>query len=491
MYYRVAVLFVAFATVGLFVAQATRSAARAPVIESAHAHEQPYGMIQPNGMYSVATSCSAASCHGSGIVKQAGGEYTTWMEGDPHAKAFGVLYNEVSERMIKNLGRKEPAYRDASCLKCHGVDEDKQLDGEKLDDRNHSEAVSCDACHGPSKNWIAIHYQPSWKAMSDKDKFDRYGFVPSKDLSARSLNCAACHVGARDREVNHDLIAAGHPRLSFEYTRYHFSDKYLKHWVEKVPNPDFEVRSWFVGQVASLRAAVDLLSVRAERASRQNSPWPEFSESSCYSCHQGLNPDFPRSAGADRIRPIGVPGWQVWYLSLAKLVPQASQMLTQGDTISSLTALEKLRIAMETTNPDPAKIAKLAEKATAELDAILARFQRGGFSENLSVETFTRLGGMIAESALNANRTALKDYDWDFAAQHTLALTAIYHGTGGSSGPPAIAAWKPALLKLRTAIAFDSKSKDRYDSPKDYDPKKTYEAIRAMYDLTHNAKGDR
>ena len=84
MHYRVAVLFVAFVTAGLFIAQATKSAARAPVPETAPAHEQPYGMIQPHGMYSVATSCSAASCHGSGIVKQAGGEYTTWMEGDPH-----------------------------------------------------------------------------------------------------------------------------------------------------------------------------------------------------------------------------------------------------------------------------------------------------------------------------------------------------------------------------------------------------------------------
>lgn len=49
-------------------------------------------------------SCAAASCHGGdGPKGAAGSEHGTITAADPHRRAFAVLYQERSERMVRNL----------------------------------------------------------------------------------------------------------------------------------------------------------------------------------------------------------------------------------------------------------------------------------------------------------------------------------------------------------------------------------------------------
>ncbi len=335
--------------VGLVASVTLAAYAAQPTAPTTTISPQPFGAQIPKGNYSATVTCAAASCHGSGQIAQPGGEHSTWASSDPHRRAYGVLYNGDSIRISKNLGRSMPAHEDASCLKCHSLNEEKHYTGEKLDDRSLSDGVSCDSCHGPSAKWNSLHYQSWWKGLSDREKYDEYGFVPTKDPVARILNCAQCHVGGKDREVNHDLIAAGHPRLSFEYTRYHFSEKYeKKHWTEKVPNPEFEVRTWLVGQVASLRAATDLLAARAERAESNAAPWPEFAESSCYACHQNLGAEL-RSHTTNALHPrkSGVLGWQLWYASFAKSLPKIAAVVLSGGSGPWLAYLERLLFELE------------------------------------------------------------------------------------------------------------------------------------------------
>src|SRR5207248_5499529 len=203
---------------------------------------------------------------------------------DPHARAYRVLFNAESRRMAEYLDLGGPAHKAGLCLKCHAVD--------GAGEQAAAEGVGCGACHGPSDRWLTEHYQPYWKGLPNREKFERYGFLPSKNVVARVLNCAGCHVGDADREVNHDLIAAGHPRLAFEPTRLHFQPNYRKHWTEVTPQPDFEVRAWVAGQAAALRQAAELLRARAARADGGTAvpglkpAWPEFSGYSCYACHQ-------------------------------------------------------------------------------------------------------------------------------------------------------------------------------------------------------------
>ncbi len=447
---------------------------------------QPFGTQVPRGTYSATVTCAAASCHGSGQISKLGGEHSTWADSDPHRRAYRVLFNEDSIRISKNLGRAMPAHEDASCLKCHALDEQKHYAGEKIDDRCLSDGVSCDSCHGPSEKWNNLHYQSWWKTLSDREKYEEYGFVPTKDHVARILNCSLCHVGGRDREVNHDLIAAGHPRLSFEYTRYHFSEKYTsKHWNEPLPNPDFEVRTWLVGQAASLRAATDLLTVRAERAEVNAAPWPEFAESSCYACHQNLGPELKgQTTKALHPRKSGVLGWQLWYSSFAKALPKLAAVIQPDGSLKSLTSLEPLRLEMEKPVPDVKKVVVLAQNATRELDAWLIQFQTKAYVSNLSADQLRAMGALITENSYDHSSGKLRDYDWDVLAQNALALTAIYHAAGGASGNAAIAAWNEPLTEIRQQLAFPTTG-GRVDSPRDFKPDSVHDGFRKLYELTH------
>src|SRR5262249_33878055 len=148
---------------------------------------------------------------------------------------------------------------------------------------------------------LPVHHLPEWQTKSVAEK-KALGMRPTKDLLERADACAKCHVGAADREVNHDLIAAGHPRLNFEFGTYLANRP--KHWQEKGDNArtDFEARVWTVGQIASLHAALDLLEARAAAAhgGKKDAPpgerpvWPEFSEYDCFACHHSLRDEESR-----------------------------------------------------------------------------------------------------------------------------------------------------------------------------------------------------
>ena len=89
-----------------------------------------------------------------------------------------------------------------------------------------------------------------WTGLSDQQKFDGFGMRPTKDLLARGQACTECHVGLGSTDVNHDLIAAGHPRLNFEYGNQ--LAKLPKHWRvedDKARHPDYEAKVWALGQL--------------------------------------------------------------------------------------------------------------------------------------------------------------------------------------------------------------------------------------------------
>src|SRR5262249_44082077 len=142
----------------------------------------------------------------------------------------------------------------------------------------------CESCHGPAEHWLAPHTAPaSWSRMNDQTKRG-LGFWPLQRMADRAQVCVSCHVGEKDRDVNHDLIAAGHPRMNFAF------DTYLanlpRHWQ---PDKDRDLESaWLVGEVVSAHAALELLAHRAEKTAK---PWPEFAEYDCFACHHNLTAD--------------------------------------------------------------------------------------------------------------------------------------------------------------------------------------------------------
>ena len=179
-----------------------------------------------------------------------------------------------------------PATKTALCLKCHSSN-----DG-RCDNTGPrfllSDGVGCESCHGPAGRWLTVHYRDDFRNQSPEYKAS-LGMRNTKDLATRAKVCTECHVGNVNKDVNHDLIAAGHPRLNFEYAA--FLANYPKHWSRSRPDrpphpdfaPDFEARAWAVGQAASAQAALDLLAYRAEE--KHGRPWPEFAEYDCFACH--------------------------------------------------------------------------------------------------------------------------------------------------------------------------------------------------------------
>jgi Cytochrome c554 and c-prime len=270
-----------------------------------------------------AVGCSGVACHGrpvEGLVPASGwstadkdedrgrwrSSYTVWRSYDPHAGAFDVLGNDLSKQIEARLATPGGASRDARsdvrCLACHA---NPALANDPQSREYLAEGVSCEACHGNAGAWIGEH--AGWSAAPGHgDKYRPTGMTKLSDPAVRAEMCAACHVGGPGRDVNHDLIAAGHPRLNFDYATY--LRALPAHWAEKdrdVSPPALrpatdEFRHWLVGRAAATAAGYRLLADRAKRG-----PWPELAAVDCYACHHGLT-DRQQSRLGQR------PGALVW-----------------------------------------------------------------------------------------------------------------------------------------------------------------------------------
>ncbi len=470
-----AVVFVACALGSAFGPDAPRGTAAPPATPT------PYGLTAEGKFaHRPAASCSAASCHGGGAVGQVGSEHSTWApeaqskpDSDPHNRAYRVLYNPVSVEMAKKLNIGE-AHKAELCLKCHAVvvKDEKGVVNEQI----LAEGVGCSACHGPAEKWGGDHYTSEWKAKTNRQKAET-GFVPTGNLVARLLTCAQCHMGDADRDVNHALYAAGHPRITFEAAQMHNTKGYRKHWEEKTPQPDLEVRLWVVGQATQLRAAAELLRVRAERAEKgavadakfpDRGAWPEFAGYSCYACHQSLSDTDARKALSATPRPPGTPGWEVWSSTAVKVAHTHCADAFPGLTAPSIGEVEKLQDLMRTRKGYSAKdVAAQAAKAVAELDAWLVALQdaedRG--PKPMASGTAYKLAGELAKNALGTGRDSdrLADHDWDALAANYLGAAAMAHASGGVNKVK----WGAPIEKIRDGLRFDPdpNRRVRFDSP--------------------------
>jgi hypothetical protein len=417
-----------------------------------------------------------------------GSEHSTWApeaqdkpDSDPHNKAYRVLYNDVSVKMAAAL-KIGPAHKADLCLKCHAVptkDDKGEIDGQIL-----AEGVGCSACHGPAEKWVGEHYTSEWKALTNREKWEKYGFVPTGNLVARLLNCAQCHVGDADRDVNHALYAAGHPRITFEAAKMHNTKGYRKHWEEKTKLPDFEVRVWVVGQAATLRAAAELLRVRAERAEAgvmvppnakphetfpDRGAWPEFAGYSCYACHQSLPDTDARKVLSATARPAGTPGWEVW--SNTAVVNVAHKYCAEafpGLSAPSIGEVEKLQELMRSRMGYSAKdVVAQAAKAVRELDAWLVALQdaedRG--PKSVAPGAAYKLAGALAKNVFGTekDKDLFADHDWDALAANYLGVAAMAHASGGANK----VTWGRQLEALRDGLRFDAdpNKRVRFDSP--------------------------
>lgn len=196
-------------------------------------------------------SCSTKDCHGADSAKGSPGlnEYAIWKKEDPHAKTFTTLYKAPSKAMGKAMGIAKVT-DSPRCVNCHSkvVPPAQVAPNVKWALAN---GVSCEVCHGPGEKWLMPHATPKESNWSHEKSVEN-GMVDLRHLPTWAASCASCHL-----QIEHDMIAAGHPKLLFELVDY--NARTGAHWkTEKHPSmaPGFDQKAWAVGQVVSLAEAL-------------------------------------------------------------------------------------------------------------------------------------------------------------------------------------------------------------------------------------------
>lgn len=388
-------------------------------------------------------SCAATSCHGS--VKPVAGsrilqnEYSTWIIQDKHSRAYQVLTEDVGERMARILKLGSKAEEAPKCLACHALNPPPEQRGRAFE---ISEGVSCENCHGPASGWLGPHTTRTWA----HEKSLALGMHDTRDVIHRTEKCLECHLGTKNKFVDHEMIAAGHPDLFFELDS--FSAVMPRHWKsprESEPGKPVEdpawvgVREWSAGQAVQLRAAMERLTWRArnERVDKKD-VWPEYSELSCFACHHALGPakDSWRQEHAYIGRRPGDPAWNTSryavFRLLAKQIDSASAMDLDRQLLAVSDEMSKL-------NPDRNVIASSASAAVSLAQRIAGRLATMQYDQAVALRMLQRIPDDAQNIALADERAA---------EQAAMALDSLYIAYSKEAKPANAAEVRAAINGL-------------------------------------------
>lgn len=227
------------------------------------------------------TTCSSSVCHGAVTPNNTYdvllNEYVTWSHRDAHSKAYTALSSLKSRQIGAKLGIADPTQAE-ECLDCHTDNVPPQQRGEKF---SLADGIGCEACHGGAEYWLATHTS---KRTTYRDNL-AHGMYPTADLRQRAQLCLSCHYGTADKFATHRMMAAGHPRLSFEMDtflalqppHYRLDEDYRKR------KPTYNsTQLWSYGQLAA--ALQEMSSLQGPRVNN-GAAFPELALFNCYGCH--------------------------------------------------------------------------------------------------------------------------------------------------------------------------------------------------------------
>ena len=401
---------------------------------------------KPTKMYYGVLACSNGGCHNNpaspnqkDILLCDYDEVRIWSNQDKHKDANKVLQSERSVQMAKFLGIKGDITKEPSCVSCHGVlvDDEKQIHKASF---RLDEGVSCGACHGMAKEWVARHAdfleRETWRGMSRKVKEEHYGMKDLWDPEKRAVLCASCHIGnaGEGKVVTHTMYAAGHPPLpGFELAI--FSDAMPRHWkypseksatVQKLlkydpADADLEKSQLVViAGLVSFRESMNLLASQAAEAKDPEKNWPELAQFDCYACHHDLKSKSWRQKRGYSGSP-GRPAMRAWPTALLHLgILQAGK--GKGDLEKQLTIAmhDKLKELTAAFNAqpfgDPKLVAQSARQASQWADGLLQDIKASRFDRPAANHLLLGLG----------KESKGRLVDFDSARQLTWAFRSIH-----------------------------------------------------------------
>jgi hypothetical protein len=293
------------------------------------------------------SSCSSSVCHGAVIPSNTYdvllNEYVTWSHEDAHSKAFASLRSVKGRQIAAKLGIPD-ASQAKECLDCHTDNVPPQQRGEKF---SLADGVGCEACHGGSEYWLATHTS---KRATYRENI-AHGMFPTADLRQRAELCLACHYGTADRFATHRMMAAGHPRLSFEMDtflalqppHYRVDEDYRRR------KPTFSsTQIWSYGQLAAALREMD--SLQGPRVNN-GAAFPELALFNCYGCHMSSmrRTDWSHRLLEGGAEPGSVPisdGHLVmaWIIARAVDPPSAPALLRMSRSLLAASASDRSQI---------------------------------------------------------------------------------------------------------------------------------------------------
>ena len=380
-------------------------------------------------------SCASSLCHGSigtwngsPVVQN---EYVIWSRLDKHARAYKLLLNEKSRRIAANLGLPQPAHQSKLCLDCHSYNPVAPAPAHKI-----SDGISCEGCHGPAERWIASHTAPDANHAGNI----AHGMYPSDQPLARARLCLSCHFGTSDKYVTHRIMAAGHPRMSFEMETFtnlqpaHF--KIDADYVRRKGDVD-GVRIWAIGQAVAVATQIDIL---LDPRRGRDGAFPELTLFDCHACHHPMADTrwkpvtgFGKSISPGLVR-LNASGMLMLRLILGQIDPALGERFTQ--------AVEQLNQAVA-GNGDMAERA-LAVKALAEESA------RRIVSTGVSRDNLRAMALVLVDDGLAGGFS-----DYAAAEQAAMALGSVVNTLHRLGQLTAVASLNQGLANLRAALVQD------------------------------------
>ncbi len=392
------------------------------------------------GHYVGVGSCVNSGCHGSTEPLNASSvlqnEFYTWLNKDRHAGAYNILLNDRSARIARNMRLKNKAWEEKVCLDCHTTNVPVAQIAGAID---VEDGIQCEVCHGPASGWRAGHTEEGWTHEQSVAR----GMIDLRDLPVRAHTCHRCHLGNAEKEVDHELIASGHPLLAFELDN--FTESMPPHWT---PNRDTHgVRAWAVGQVMKFRDSLGNLARHA-----RGDEWPEFSEMSCFNCHHDLkNSEWRQQRGwPDR---AGLPAWSPQHWAMLRLL--IGRVSTESrDELDPL--VRQIARGVSRMN-DPEGVAANADRARKIAEALVPKIDAMRWND-ADVRSF--MNAIAGEDAPDVHT----------AEQSALALQSL---------SSALTRRNPRLLRSPMVRSIDALF-DEVKNRDDYDPAKFTQNLNAV-----------
>lgn len=361
-------------------------------------------------------SCAGSTCHGRSeptgkVVRQ--DEILQWQSASSrtgaHSRAFAALASARGQAIAAKMGI-GPATSAGECLGCH-ADPARAGKGPRW---QVTDGVGCEACHGGAgggNGWLSTHYAVGQSHATNVSR----GLYPLDQPRARAEKCLDCHLGS-DRPgqfVSHRIMAAGHPRVSFEVDLFSALQQHHDEdpdYVRRKHRTD-NVQLWAVGQASAVGRATSLF---ANPGLGTDGIFPEIYFFDCHSCHRQIV-DGPAGkahwvANPGRPIPSGMPPFNdenmIMLSAAAKVAAPGMASAFDADSKAFHAALAKDR---------PAAVAA-ARRLSASADRLADTLGRTAFGR---AETFAII------DAIAGGTIAPRFTDYEGSAQAVMAVDTL------------------------------------------------------------------